>query len=163
MGNWQRVELRDVEQHELKTGANSRLGSYGMSDVCPVNEFECFKGAFEVDDLERLFLLGMFAKHTRDHSGRLRDVLESMSENDRVGSFFDAKVDVATRPELAVVAVTDDLYRGSLTLIDGNHRSISQFLRQRTIEGVPAFVCVHPQIRRWGFLPALARANSSRT
>ena len=163
----EKVSLSIVQAHEKSNGANSVLGDYGMDEHCPPHEFECFKCLIEVHDVERLFLLGEFARHTSSQTGKTKDIeFDSLSRESktRVNSFLDPDdasgfhpLDLPKSPALALVVVTSDLENGCYTTIDGNHRSIAHFLQTGSVDGVPVFICVHPKISNWGFVPRLAR------
>ena len=138
-----------------------------MDKHCPLREFECFNCKLEADDVERLFLLGQFAKHTTNLTGKTKDIeFDTLSEHSkaRVQSFLAPvkesgfrPLDLPQSPELALVVVTSDLENAGFTTIDGNHRSIAHYLQTKSMDGVPVFICVHPNISKWGYVPRLAR------
>ena len=153
------IEIIAVQRHEAATGSNAKLGGYHMDRHCPTSMFRCYRVHLERHDESRLFLLGLteFATQTKGQSCRLRDVLPTASAIPRVGSFVTSGVDLRSRSGLELVLVTADLHSAPLIAIDGNHRVIAQFLTSGTTEGIPAFVCVHPDIGHWNFVPPLAR------
>ena len=116
----------------------------------------------ERQDEDRLFLLGLteFINQTRGQSGRLRDLLPTASTVQRVASLITAGVDLLSRSGLELVLVAADLQGAPLVAIDGNHRAMAHFLAYNSVEGVPAFVCVHPAIGQWHFVPSLARTHT---
>lgn len=152
------VEIAEVQQHEQATSANARLGGYGMDAHCPTNEIRCYRVVLEEGDLDRLFVMQDFAAYTSNGSCRLRDVLPSIADIKRVASFTTPSVDLRKRTGLEVILVGSDVDRASLVAIDGNHRIIAQYISQGSVDGVPAFVCVHPAMNRWPYVPPLARS-----
>ena len=151
------VSLDSLRLHEKATAANATLGSYGMDKHCPLKEFRICRVQFQADDLERLFMIGEFAKHTVDHSGRLRSVTAASADMPRVAAFLRDDFDLRSRSGFEPIFVGAAWEKAGLTAIDGNHRMIAQFLSGRGIEGVIAFVCIHPMIGKWPFVPHAAR------
>lgn len=158
------VDIAEVQRHEQATASNARLGGYHMDHHCPTNQFRCYRVQLERQDEDRLFMLGQteFINQTRGQSCRLRDVLPGASATQRVASFIAAGVDLRSRSGLELVLVAAELHGASLVAIDGNHRAMAQYLTHGSAQGVPAFVCVHPAIGEWRFVPPLARAYTRR-
>jgi hypothetical protein len=151
------ADIKAIRQHELNTGANATVGGYDMDKHCPLDECALHRVRLEAADRERVFLLPDFRKLTAGHSCRLRDVLKEAGSNPRVAAFSNPKVDLrtATNLELVVVSIATD---GSpLIIIDGNHRAIAQYLEYGHLDDVPAYLCIHPHINRWGHVPIAAR------
>lgn len=153
------VETSEVQRHEEKVSANVRLGGYGMDQHCPLGEFTCFRALLEHIDVDRLYALNDFAALTEGRTCRLRDALPSAASERRVASFDTIDLRVCAGLELEIVST--EAKAGPLIIIDGNHRSISQYLRCRTIAGVPAYVCVHSNILRWPYVPPRAHPQPS--
>jgi hypothetical protein len=130
-----------------------------MDHHCPTNQLRCFRVQLERQDEDRLFLLGLteFINQTRDQTCRLRDVFSGASAIQRVASIINAGVDLRSRSGLELVLVATEPHGAPLIAIDGNHRAMAQFLAHGSMEGVLAFVCVHPAIGQWHFVPPLAR------
>ena len=156
---FEEVDITTVQRHEQATTSNVRLGGYQMDRHCPTSEFRCYRIQLEQTDEDRLFLLGLteFFDQTRGQSCRLLDVLPAASTIKRVASFCSHVVDLRSRLGLELVLVTTNPHCAPLIAIDGNHRAMAQFLTHGTFESVPAFVCVHPAIGQWHFVPPLAR------
>ena len=152
------VDIAVVQRHEGATASNARLGGYHMDRHCPTTEFRCYRVRLEQSDENRLFGLTEFINQTRGQSCRLRDVLPGASAIQRVASFITAGINLRSRSGLELVLVTAELHGAPLVAIDGNHRAMAQFLAHGSVEGVPAFVCVHPAIGQWPYVPPLARA-----
>jgi hypothetical protein len=116
----------------------------------------------ERQDDDRLFLLGLpaFMNQTQGRSCRVQDVIQSASAIPRVASFITAGVDLRLRTGLELVLVATELHCVPLVAIDGNHRAMAQRLTYGGIEGVPAFLCIHPAIGQWEFVPQLARPHT---
>ena len=154
------ADITEVQRHEQATVANARLGGYGMDAHCPMNEIRCYRVMLESSDLDRLFVLQDFATHTPNRTCRLRDVVPSTASLQRVASFATAGVDLRTHAGLELLLVGIGLDGGSLVAIDGNHRMIAHYLTQGSVDGVPAFIGVHPAMNRWPFVPPLARLQA---
>lgn len=154
------VTLATVQAHEQATAANVRLGGYHMDLVSATSEFQLFRATLEDVDLGRLFLLGLdeFAVCTGGKSCRMPDLLPVAALLPRVAPFIRDRIDLPARPDRALLIVSPDPHAGPLVLTDGNHRAMAYFSMHKSMQGVPAFVCVHPRIRGWNFLPPLARA-----
>ena len=154
------VDISEVQRHEQATESYARLGGYHMDSHCPTHEFRCYRGQLEQQDDDRVFLLGLteFVNHTRCQSCRLQDVVPAASAIQRVASFSIAGIDLRSRAGLELVLVAAELHGAPLIAIDGNHRAIAQFLARGSVEGVSAFVCVHPAIGQWNYVPPLARS-----
>lgn len=159
------VDISVIQRHEETTASNARLGYYHMDCHCPTNEFRCFRVGLEQQDEDNLFLLGLteFVNQTQSQSCRLRDVVRDASSIRRVESFITARLDLRSGIGLELVLVGSDLHGAPLVIIDGNHRAIAQYLTHGSVDGVPAFVCVHPAIRHWPFVPPLAQKQRLRT
>jgi hypothetical protein len=157
-----KVEVTEVQRHEQATESNVRLGGYHMDRHCPTNEFQCYRVQLAKQDEDRVFLLGLteFINLTQGQSCQLRDVVQAASAIPRVVSFIEAGIDLQSRPGLELVVVARELQSAPLVVIDGNHRAIAQFFSQGSVEGVSAFVCVHPAIGQWPFIPPLARTHA---
>jgi hypothetical protein len=153
------VSLSVVQQHEEATTANARLGGYHMDLHCPTDEFRCFRVILDQRDDARLYLLGLteFINQTRGQTCRLRDVVREAASVQRVASFITGGLDLRTGSGLELVLVCRELQSAPLVAIDGNHRAMAQYLTHDSVEGVGAFVCVHPAISNWPFVPPLAR------
>lgn len=154
------VELAEVQRHEQATAANARLGGYGMGTHCPLDQIRCNRVVLESGDLDRLFVLQDFAAQTHNKTCRLRDVMPGAVNLNRVASFTTACVDLRTHAGLELVLVSHGWDGTPLIAIDGNHRMIAHYITQCSVDGVPAFVGVHPAMNRWPYIPPLARMQA---
>lgn len=156
------VDVSDVQAHEAATYANVRLGGYDMDRCCLLSEFEAFNVRLEASDIDRLFLLNCgFAADTKGQTCKLRDVLPGVVAHERVRNVID-KARFPVSPNQAILIVSPDEKGGPLTIYDGNHRAMAQYLVQKTVHDVLAFVCVHRRISEWGFVPPLGRIQVER-
>jgi hypothetical protein len=153
------LDICVLRQHEKNTQSNVTLGSYHLDKHCPLEEFAIHRVRLEADDCNRLFMLGEFAKYSKDRSGRLHDVqtLDERAEK-KIASLIASSVDLRSRDNLELVIVSADAQTGSLVIIDGNHRAIAQYRIFGHTVDVPSFVCIHPNVNQWPFVPLLARS-----
>lgn len=145
------VSLAAVREQEAAVASNSTVGGYHMDEHCDPGECLFSKAILEESDADRLYLLGDFARVTRG-SCRIRDVQPTTFASDtvtRVNAFGRGRVDLRTTPGLLPVAVTADVERDSLVLIDGNHRTIWHWPTYATVAGVSIYVCEHPRMGEW--------------
>jgi len=153
------VAVAVVQGHEEATAANVRLGGYDMP--IQLDEVRAYRVAVDAEDADRLFLLGLGALGvgTAGGSFKVADILPRVASLGSVRSLMRAGVDLRTRPDLSLVIVTAGDDRRPLTIIDGNHRAMAQFLTYRTVQDVSAFVCIHPGFAQWSYIPPLARCR----
>lgn len=151
------VGVSDVQAHEAAIHANVKLGGYGMDRYCPLSEFRAFSVRLEAGDIGRLFLLNCgFAKYTEGQTCKLRDVLPNLMSHERVRNVVErACFPVSTCQALLIVSADEKCE--PLIIYDGNHRAVAQYLTQKSVHDVLAYVCVHCKIKEWGFVPPLAR------
>ena len=152
------IEIAAVQRHltTMHTGVSLNLVDMpGKPD-----EYRAFKVLLDSEDVERLVLWWQFEKDTKDESFRLTDVLESAAMKPRVKSFVDGNpsksqmpADLRTLPNMEPVIVTNDLESSFLYLIDGNNRTLAQHLSGKGFQDVPAYVCVHPKMMAWAYIP----------
>ena len=163
MNSVEKVPLEAVRDHENSTGANVRLGGYDMQLVSPPSEFRVFKATLADADTPRLFLLGIteFAVCTRNQTCRIADLIpEDALRISRVDSFVSGRVDLPSRQDLALLIVAAEFDSGPMIIIDGNHRAMAQYATWQSMEGMPAFLCIHPNIFNWNkFVPNMARVK----
>ena len=152
--------VNEVKAHEAATHANVRLGGYNMDQCCPLSEFKAFSVRLEASDLDRLLLLNCgFAGDTKGQTCKLRDVLPGVVAHERVRNVID-KACFPVSTDQAILIVSADEKCGPLTIYDGNHRAMAQYLMRRTVNDVLAYVCVHRRISEWGFVPPLGRIHN---
>ena len=165
------VTLEELRRQERSSKANVTLGSYGVELHAPAEEFRTFRGTLETDDGDQLFLLNCgFIAGTRGETGRVTDIVrEELSDSvaERVRSLMEPRpeldgrsIDLRSSSALAPVLVCTDAIDGPWTIIDGNHRAIAQFLLCGDMDDVPVYVCVHPRIGAWSFVPGGARSSA---
>lgn len=157
--NVRNSSLDEIQAHEIATGANARLGGYGMDEHCPLAEIVCMHVTLSEYDLERMFVLPDFRKYTRNHSCRLVDVNDAtlLVAMERQPAGAQNELDLTTRNRMELVLVGTDLNQRPLIAVDGNHRLLAHYIRHRSIDGVPAYVGIHPNMYNWPFVPSLAR------
>jgi hypothetical protein len=156
MINREQVSLSVLRAHEnaLNPKPNMTLGGYNMP---PAEEFVILRYILEDADLDRIFLLADCMGDTVGNVGRLKGVQPTDGFKERVQKKIDAKTDLRTSRDLAVVFVSWSDQMKSLTAIDGNHRLAAHYLIHGSIEGSHAFVCIHPKIKYLTNIPPLAR------
>jgi hypothetical protein len=156
--------LEEIQAHEMATGANVRLGGYGMDGHWPLAEVICMHVTLSGCDLERLFVLPDFKGCTWNHSCQLVDINDSALAvaMERQAAKATNDLDLTVRSQLELVLVGIDVSHGPLVTVDGNHRLLAHYTRHRSIDGVPAYVGIHPNMHNWPFVPPLAR-HSART
>lgn len=167
MKSKEEVDIQKVKTHEEITHSNCKVGTYGMDEHCPLAEFQFYCATLEANDVDRLYLLGEFAKHTNNLTGKLKHVTNIGMDSkriERINSFINPPSDSSLNPidlrensNLELIIVTPDIDMGPFTIIDGNHRAIAQWQRFKSIDGIRAYVCVHPEILKWPYIPIKAR------
>lgn len=157
--NVRNSSLDEIQAHEFATGANARLGGYGMDEHCPLAEIVCMHVTLSECDLQRLFVLPDFRKHTRNHSCQLVDVNDSAltAAMERQPVEMQNELDLTTRTRLELVLVGTDVNERPLVTVDGNHRLLAHYIRHHSVDGVPAYIGIHPNMYNWRFVPSLAR------
>lgn len=134
-----------------------------------LNEYRAFHIAMDEGDEERIVLWWENEKGTKDLSCRLVDSSDSVGTPHRVNSFIngDGKqfqpADLRTLANKEAVAVTNDLNGNFWYLIDGSHRSIAQFRSGKSFQDVKLYVCVHPQMMSWPYVPNYHKQRRART
>lgn len=154
------VSLPVLQAHEKANVANVELGGYGLAIHSPLDEFAIYRATLDASDIDRLFLLAEFSAHTEGRSGQLRDIRPEFARSPNASLALGRNIDLRSEPTRAIVIVTIDAETAPLTIIDGNHRAVAQFLRFGGIGDVPAFVCMHHRVGRWSFIPHLARDSA---
>ena len=160
------IPIQDVQRHELNLKASVTIGSYGMDLVSPLDEFNSYRIMLTKADCDRLFLLNCgFVEYTHGRTGKVRDIDRDRLSSDssaRVNSFFGppsqsekTQIDLRSSPHLAIVLVCADAACGPIVITDGNHRAIAQYLIYGGLSDIHAYMCVHPKINRWPYVPAL--------
>jgi hypothetical protein len=154
------VDLDTLQVHEKATNCNVKLGSYKMDQICPIAEFQINWVLLDDSELERIFLLGEFGKMTHNKTNRLIDVMDLLPDDTtkRIDErILSRNLDIRLQRNESLMIVATNIEDGPLTIIDGNHRAMNHFKKHNNIQDVPAYVCVHPNISRWPFVPRLAR------
>lgn len=150
------VPLNVLRTHEasLNPRPNVTLGSYRMP---PAEQFTIHRVTLEDSDLDRLYLLFEMVQYTVGNSGILRGIVPTNDYKDRVDAKIAQKVDLRTQPHLAPMLVARSLTTPA-TAADGNLRLTAHYLANGgSVEGVNAFLCLHPLVNRWTNLPVAAR------
>ena len=159
------VQISDIQDHLRRVGTGVSLNIADLPGR--PEEYREFRVQLDGRDVDRLVLWFEFRDHTRDGSCRLADLLPSANCLARVRRFIDGDpargrgpVDLRTFPNLEPVIVSNDLEHGILYLIDGSHRIVAQHMGQKGFQDVPAFVCVHPRMLEWAYIPTRYQASS---
>lgn len=154
----ERVSIRVIQKHLEQQASGVRLNLADMPG--DPDEYRGFKASLGEDDAEKLVLYWEFQDHTKDRSCRLTDVLESAASIERVKPLLEGNsskgygpIDLRSVPNKEPTILTDDLTSRFLYVIDGNHRTIAHYLGEKSFETVPVYVCVHPQLLNWAYLP----------
>ena len=154
MRDFQPVDLVAVQEREKSTDANIRMGRYGL----PVpEEFNTHRALLDESDLDRLYLIPEFGKHTAGSTALLKDVTESALSDHRVRQFLSPPINLQIAPRLELITFTVNPEKSPIIVGDGNHRIIAHFWTYRTVDGVPLFICSHPTVAWWDFCPPGAR------
>lgn len=151
--------LRDFENSI--PNINVRVGGYEMDSICPINEGKCYKIKLQESDLNRLFILGdpSFTNLTSNKNYRLSGLIPEVAEQEiKTRTSLDVILDLRESHKLAPVFVSRNLDSGLVVTIDGNHRLMGHFLRNKSIEGVNGFLFVHPNVEKWGFIETIKKA-----
>lgn len=163
MVNVEPVTIEACQKHlkEQRTGVSLDLASMPK----PADGYRAFRAVLEHSDLERIFLWFEFRKHTRDGTAKLTDALPESAGEKRIRRFIDGDstrgwwpIDLRTASGFEPVLLTNDMMRGPLCGIDGNHRLVAQFLSGKGLNQVPVYVCFHTNMLEWAYIPATARA-----
>jgi hypothetical protein len=156
MQNLKTVELSVVQERERSTNANIRVGGYGLP---PAEQFRNHWALLNDSDLDRLFLIPEFGKHTAGNSCLLKDITESALSDPRVRQFLTTPINLQIAPNLDLLTFTVHPEKSPLVVGDGNHRVIAHFWTHWSVEGVPILICSHPEVAKWGFCPTPARSR----
>lgn len=146
------IDIETVAHHLKITGS-------AVSLPFSLGEYQAFHVTMDEGDERKLILWWENEKETKDLSCRLVDSNEGTGNASRVDSFMkgDGKqfrpADLRILANKEPVAVTDELQSDFWYLIDGSHRSIAQFRSQKSFQNVKLYVCVHPNIKRWPYVP----------
>ena len=135
-------------------------------DFVKAEECQAFKVRLEEVDVKKLVLWFEFKKYTTDESCKITDIVAAGYAQERVQRFIVGHpqkgygpADLKTSHNLQPVVVTDSLESEVLYLIDGNHRTIAQHVTNKGFQDVEAFVCIHPNMLRWPYIPRRYRSQ----
>lgn len=159
------ANILEIQHLENFTNASVRIGNHCMEDYAPTSEFLFYRVILEKSDTDRMFVLfetGL-TKQTLGQTCRLKDIVSSSENIERVkqaingGNSFSKGVDLKSDPNMELELVASELYNVPLTIIDGNHRAIAHYIIHGSVQGVPAYICVHKNISKWPYIPPGAR------
>ena len=157
------VKLASVIAHEHATYANVRLGGYWMNLLAPLDEMSCHYVTLDHLDAQRMFLLQDFRFCTTNISCRVTDLLPEGQAvaMEAAPHLPDNQLDLRKQRglELLLVGLSFD---SPLLVIDGNHRTMAHWYRHGSLEGVNAYLGLHPRIIDWEFIPPLFRVDVKR-
>lgn len=152
------VEIEVIQDHLHATQSGIRLEV--ASDPGHLRVHKGFKGTLDADDVSKLILWWEFQKHTVNQNCTLTGLLPSAATLPRVKSFVEGDpsrghnpLDLTSAKNLELVLATNDVKNGWLYIIDGNNRAIAQTIRNIPFQDVPVFVCEHPAMERWAYIP----------
>lgn len=152
------IEVSAVQDHLRQQATGVSLNIEDMPG--PAADYKAYRVILDSGDASRIVLWWEFQKHTKEHSCRLTDLLESAAtlkkaqpfiHGDRSRGFLPG--DLRTLPNREITILTNDLASDFLYLIDGNNRLVGHFLLHKTIQDVPAVVCAHPKLMEWAYVP----------
>lgn len=161
MKNWQpnTIEACQARLRKQRTGVTLDLAHMPG----PISGYSAFHAALEQSDLERIFLWGEHRIHTAGKTAKLTDAKPEAAEHKRIKPLIEGvqtqgwgPIDLRTANGFEPTFVTNDLAKGPLLAIDGNHRQIAQFLMGKGFEGVPIYVCTHPRMLEWAYITKAA-------
>lgn len=165
------VTIEACQKHLREQGTGVSLDLASMPK--PPDGYRAVRAILEDSDLDRIFLWFEFRKHTKDGSAKLTDALPESASEKRISRFIAGDstkgwtpIDLRTTPNFEAMLLTNDVMRGPLYGIDGNHRLVAQFLSGKGFADVPVYVCFHPKMLEWAYIPETARAwykNRTRT
>lgn len=142
-----------VRQHLQKTHTG-----VGLPDFA--GEYCCYRGLLSDGDLPGLVMWFENEKHTAGGSCLLADLEESRRHAPRVASFIEGNpnkkfgpADLRSMADRELVLLSFDTNANFYYAIDGNNRLQAHYLSHRSIESVPAFLCVHPEVQNWAYIP----------
>ena len=118
------------------------------------NEYKGHRVLLDTLDVDNLILWFEFGKYTLDENCKITALQESARSLDRVKSFTNVQFDLSDSQNMELVILTDDVQSDVLYIIDGNHRAIAQKLVHNDFYDVPAFVCSHPELLSWSYIPS---------
>lgn len=147
------VDIKEIREHEVKTKANVIIGGYNMDIYCPISEFVSFWVMLEEADWDRLFLISQFAQYTHGNTGKVIHARELSEKTESTVALYSSMQSVCP----ALLIVSANIETASLIIIDGNHRAIAQYRKQKGSNIPAAYVCIHPNINKWGYVPKGAR------
>jgi hypothetical protein len=125
-----------------------------------LSEYQAFHVAMDEGDEKKIVIWWENQKATKDLNCRLVDSNAGAGNPARVNSFIhgDDKgrlpADLRTLANKEPVAVTDKLDGDFWYLVDGSHRCLAQFQSGKPFQDVRIYVCVHPWIMQWAYIPS---------
>ncbi|XOF33677.1 MAG: nucleotidyltransferase family protein [Candidatus Electrothrix sp. YB6] len=161
------LSLEELRKHEQNCETSVVLGSHEMDRHAPTDAFKLYKAMLEPEDTDSVYLLDCdFVPWTEGYTGRLRDFDQKKADDStrkRIESFITHSeqsgkqpVDLRSSPQLALTLICAQP-DGPWVIIDGNHRALAQYRQYGSLADVPAYVCVHPEIGDWRYIPNFMR------
>jgi hypothetical protein len=154
----ERVALAHIQDHlrRQQTGV-----TVPIDPPLHAHEYSAYRAMLDERDVDRLILWFQARIHTKDETCRVIDALPSSVSHPRISRCFKgdaskgyAPLDLRHAKDREPVILTNDLESQILYLIDGNHRVIAQQIGKKGFQDVRVFVCVHPLILRWAYIPS---------
>lgn len=155
------ITLQEVQDLEERVKANVRLHGYGLPDICPIDEIECFSVELSRADVDRVFLIWEkdCVPHTKNWSCRITELLDTAAamSMERMPHGAENTLDLSHHESLPPVLVTSDVYNGPLVTVDGNHRIVAHYTRVGCLDGARVIAASHPNMLQWLFIPPTAK------
>lgn len=152
------IDLTVIQEYLRAIGSGVKLDPHAMPG--PLDQHRAYRVLLDGADVADLVLYWEFQKYTKGESCKVTELLESSGSLKRVRSFIDGDpakgflpLDLRTIEHKEPVIVTDRLGSSFQYVIDGNHRIIAQHVSGKGFAEVPAFVCAHPNLREWAYVP----------
>lgn len=150
------IAYTELEQFEDKIAGNVRVGGYKMDRLCPIETGTCYQISLNASEIDRVRLLRevTFTELTQHQNYYLSGLLPDKAiALPRVKYWFDRELNLSQSPEWSPVFVSPNLDAGLIVAIDGNHRLMAHYIRHQSVEGVPGYLFVHPNLQTWDFMP----------
>lgn len=153
------IDCNVVSEFESRINGSIQINHESLIAMCPISEGQCYKVVLHYTDINRVFLLYApnLTNLTINRNYQLNETIEEAGNEPRVQYWLDRNIDLSTSDSWAPVFVSPNLDTGSLVAIDGNHRLMAHFLTHKSIQGLQAYLFVHPNITNWKWFPPHAK------
>jgi hypothetical protein len=141
------VQISLIQNHLKVKGSAVSLDLNAMPGR--PDEYRGFRAQLDAGDVDNLILWWEFENHTIAGNCKVTDALPSAASLEKVTSFIEGNpakgfgpIDLRTAQNMELVIVANDL-----------QSTIAQHLSQKNFQDVSAFVCVHPELLKWAYIP----------